>query len=514
MNSFSSQEDCQGFVHIDSFGAIPNSIVDSSSAIQQAIDYCVVNHLSKVMITGVQFYTISQPIVIKSNVHLFLDPDVILKVNGNFNVFELKKNASISGGTIEIMNKDFQKSVIYVEGSQQIEIDNHTFITNINIVNNTGQYNGIAIHLYCAKAWDFISFLKVSSVQIKNFQTAIYLKTEYITDKETPCWINANTFQSIFIDGCQYGVEIDGNSNLPNEISGNMFTGIQVQCRQQTKKVIRCSGAYNTFDCMIWDTYRMSSPSSVVEFSSISHRNYIYSNIISTAIIDQGQYNVCTSTYEQSLLVSLPVTLDKPHMIGNQDDILVNAHLRYTVKQIAGKAPYGGNINNCFNLIDEQSINYIDVPETTPVVIELDFSKNPIQMLNCFGIYFGWKEAPKNIRIEYLQSTTGKWFVAKDVQFNVGDIVLTHVKANMLYKVRITVSGYIQDHKRFRMNRIFARSSMLNGAAWLSTAGGILYGDVELQFGKGVVLTAPDLSKWRVTINEQGQIVTNLQIKK
>lgn len=107
------------------------------------------------------------------------------------------------------------------------------------------------------------------------------------------------------------------------------------------KKAIRCSGAYNTFDCMIWDTYRMSSEQIVIEFSSNSHRNYLFSNLLSTTIVDKGQYNVCKSTYEESLRIQLPITLNKPHLIGNQDDILVNAQQKYTIKQVSGKVPYG-----------------------------------------------------------------------------------------------------------------------------------------------------------------------------
>ncbi|MDR5049187.1 hypothetical protein FNE59_27580, partial [Bacillus thuringiensis] len=51
----SSQEDCapESSVHIDCFGAVPNSGNDSSLAIQQAIDYCVANRISTVRITGV-----------------------------------------------------------------------------------------------------------------------------------------------------------------------------------------------------------------------------------------------------------------------------------------------------------------------------------------------------------------------------------------------------------------------------------------------------------------------------
>ncbi|KFN02228.1 hypothetical protein D0U04_03080 [Bacillus clarus] len=506
----SSQEDCApgSSVHIDCFGAVPNSGNDSSVAIQQAIDYCVANRISTVRITGVNTYKILKAIVIKENVRLELDPTVTVQIDGNFNAFELQKNASITGGNIQVVNPVFQSSVIYVPGSQQIEVPNQSVISNINIINTTSLYKGIAIHFYCQKAWDYISFFQVNFIQIKNFQIAIYLKTEYVEDINTPCWINANVFQSIFIDGCQYGIEVDGSSDLPNESSGNTFSGIQVQCRQQTKKVIRCSGAYNSFDCMIWDTYRMSSEPIVIEFSSNSHRNYLFSNLLSTTIVDKGQYNVCTSTYEQSLRIQLPLTLNKPHLIGNQDDILVNAPMKYSVKQVAGKLPYGGNLANCFNLIDEQSVNYIDIPDNNPVVFELDFTKNPIKMLNCLGLYFGWGESPKKIRIEYLLSANGNWVIASDVPLNVGDTIISNMKASQLYKVRITMSGYAQEHKRFRINRIFARSSMESGNAWLATTGGKIFGDIELEASKGVIMKTASGGKWRVTIDEAGQLIT------
>lgn len=66
-----------------------------------------------------------------------------------------------------------------------------------------------------------------------------------------------------------------------------------------------------------------------------------FSNLLSTTIVDKGQYNVCKSTYEESLRIQLPLTLNRPHLIGNQDDILVNAQQKYNVKQVSGKVPYG-----------------------------------------------------------------------------------------------------------------------------------------------------------------------------
>jgi hypothetical protein len=509
-DSLNFPEDCQNkdIVNIDCFGASPN-LTDNSQAIQEAINYCITNNHSKVVITGKKQYSLSSPIIIKSNVHLEIDPTVTLLVKGNFQVFELQKDASISGGTIEIVDTNFNSSVIFLSGSQQIEIHNHTSISNINIINRTTTYQGVAIHLSCKKAWDFISFLKIYSIQITNFHTAIYLKTEKLQDINNPCWINANSFQSIFIDGCQYGIELDGNSDLPNEISGNTFYGLQVQCRKQTKKVIRCSGAYNMFEGLIWDTFRMDAPPLVIEFSSISHHNYLHSNQVSTSILNRGLYNQYTSPHEESLPLSPPLALGKAHLVGNQDDILMNAHVRYTVRQLSGKAPYGGNIENCFNLLDEKSVNYLDIPDSQPVVIEIDFSRQPIQMLNCFGIYFGWNESPNYISIEYQQSLNGPWTVAKDVQFNSGNTIISEARATTLYKVKLTLSGYTQEHKRFRINRIFAKSSLQHGAAWLPTTGGTLYGDLELQKGKAIALVSPNGTKWKVSINDQGQFTTS-----
>ncbi|MBY0595820.1 pectate lyase family protein [Bacillus bingmayongensis] len=503
-------EDCQNqsVINIDCFGASPD-LPNNSQAIQEAINYCVANNYSKVVITGKKQYTISSPIVIKSNVHLEMDPTVTLIVKGNFQVFELQKNTSISGGSIEIMDNSFNSSVLFLSGTQQIEIHNHTCISNINIINRTTTYQGIAIHFSCTKAWDFISFVKAHSIQITNFHTAIYLKTEKLEDINNPCWINANSFHSIFIDGCQYGIEIVGNSELPYEISGNTFTGIQVQCRKQTKKVIRCSGAYNMFDGVIWDVFRMEAAPLVIEFSSTSHHNYLFSNQVATSILDRGLYNHCTSPHEESLPIYSPLALGKAHLIGNQDDILVNANVRYAVRQLSGKAPYGGHINNCFNLLDEQSVNYLDVPSTQPIVIELDFSKQPIKMLNCIGIYFGWNESPSRILIEYQRSLNGPWEVAKDLRFNVGNTVISDVRATTLYKVKLTLSGYTQDHKRFRINRIFAKSSLQHGSSWLPTTGGTLYGDLEFQKGNTVTLTSPNGTKWRLSIDDQGKISTS-----
>lgn len=165
----SSQEDCapENSVHIDCFGAVPNSGNDSSLAIQQAINYCVANRISTVRITGVNTYKIVKPIIIKSNVRLELDPTVTLQIDGDFNVFELQQNASITGGTVQVINPVFQSAVIYVSGSQQIEVPNHSLISNINIINATSSYKGKAIHFYCQKHGIILVSFKLTLFKLK-----------------------------------------------------------------------------------------------------------------------------------------------------------------------------------------------------------------------------------------------------------------------------------------------------------------------------------------------------------
>ena len=116
-------------------------------------------------------------------------------------------------------------------------------------------------------------------------------------------------------------------------------------------------------------------------------------------------------------------------------------------------------------------------------------------------MYFGWGESPKKIKIEYALRNW-KLGYRVDVPLNVGDTIISNMKASQLYKVRITLSGYSQDHKRFRINRIFARSSMENGNAWLATTGGRMFGDIEIEASKGIIMKTASGVKWKVTINE------------
>ena len=85
-------------------------------------------------------------------------------------MFELQQNASITGGTVQVINPVFQSAVIYVSGSQQIEVPNHSLISNINIINATSSYKGKAIHFYCQKHGIILVSFKLTLFKLKTFK--------------------------------------------------------------------------------------------------------------------------------------------------------------------------------------------------------------------------------------------------------------------------------------------------------------------------------------------------------
>ncbi|WP_349346570.1 hypothetical protein [Priestia megaterium] len=68
----------------------------------------------------------------------------------------------------------------------------------------------------------------------------------------------------------------------------------------------------------------MNSRGSPVEFTSIAPRNQLASNLLSTSILNNGQYNDVNSPFEQTRNIFAPGLSGlpgNPDMIGNQDDV-------------------------------------------------------------------------------------------------------------------------------------------------------------------------------------------------
>ncbi|MED4797153.1 hypothetical protein COM86_05010 [Priestia megaterium] len=80
------------------------------------------------------------------------------------------------------------------------------------------------------------------------------------------------------------------------------------------------------------------------------------------------------------------------------------------------------------------------------------------------------------------------------------------MRANTLYKMRLTLSEYTKNHKRFRINRIFGTFSMVPDSSWATTSGSKMYGNLEFQQGISLVLNSPGGQSWKLSVDNTEKI--------
>ncbi|MGG3468158.1 glycosyl hydrolase family 28-related protein [Neobacillus pocheonensis] len=287
------------YVNVDEFGANGEDSKDDYKAIQDAINYSHDSKLGKVRLQGNKRYIITKGLVLKEGVELEFDQNTRLSIEGNFQAIVLKKNASITNGIIEINHSNFDLDVIYLDGNQKIWSADRTQIKNVTILNNSGSHKGTALHLYAGGPGHFICFVNFSDLKIAGFHTGV--KLEAVKPKDDKySFINGNRFINLTLDDCITGIDIKSSMSVPNESSGNDFSGLQIQVSKITKDAIKVSGSDNKFEGIIWDVHILKSKKEIIEFSKASTRNSLYSNIESTYIKDKGLHNYYSSPEENA----------------------------------------------------------------------------------------------------------------------------------------------------------------------------------------------------------------------
>ncbi|REJ10275.1 hypothetical protein [Halobacillus trueperi] len=282
-------------VNIEDFGAKGNDDKDDSTAIQEAINYGVKHELGKVKVTGNQRFILQKGIILKQGIELELGKYTTLEVQGDFRVFEIMKNASITNGIIEVSDKNFSSEVLYFDGGQKFWSWETSRIEGMNIINTSDENTGTAIALVADHSNEFISFVDFSSIKIVGFRTGVFIKAETPTGKYN--FVNGNRFINLTLDDCVECIVIESSKSIPNEVSGNQFTDFQIQLSDATEEVLKVSGSDNRFQGMIWDVESYASETKIVNFSAQSMRNSLISNVNETYIVDQGDDN---SYYPQS----------------------------------------------------------------------------------------------------------------------------------------------------------------------------------------------------------------------
>jgi hypothetical protein len=264
---------------------------NDTATIQAAIDYAFTHNGSKTVLLSEKDYYITGKIVIKEGVKLLFGYASRFVIYGNFRVLELQRNASLIGAYIAIDDVNFNSPVIYIDGKYKYyNTWNKTLIQDINIVNWSGSYKGTGLHLYSNGTGHEISFVNFQNINMAGLNTAIRLQS--IKPSSGYSWINANRFENVSIDDCVQGVIFNSSESIPNECSGNFFTGMQIQPSVKTVKLLTVSGQYNEFQGMAWDLSQVRN-NTLVEFTSQSSYNKLnIRSIPASRIVDNGKFNV------------------------------------------------------------------------------------------------------------------------------------------------------------------------------------------------------------------------------
>ncbi|PAL14200.1 hypothetical protein [Peribacillus simplex] len=264
---------------------------NDSAKIQAAIDHAKANKLKTVMLDDRE-YTISSPIKVRKGVRLLFGYGTKFIVEGNFRVLELEQNASLEGAYVVINAAEFDSEVIYLDGKYKYyNTWNKTQVKDVNIINWSESNQGTAISLYAGGKEHEISFVNFENVKVAGMETGVKLIAEEPSSGKA--WINANRFLNLSLEDCVNMIYIDSNSTVPNEVSGNQFTNLQIQPSGKTKSILKVNGQYNKFEGMVWDLDKVTLQNDVIELKDNSMGTSIdMPSLPISRIADKGQANI------------------------------------------------------------------------------------------------------------------------------------------------------------------------------------------------------------------------------
>ncbi|PFE97810.1 hypothetical protein CN325_12080 [Bacillus thuringiensis] len=264
---------------------------NDSNKIQSAINKAESSKIKTVLLDDKK-YKITSPIVVKQGVKLLFGYGTQFVVEGNFRVLELEKNASIEGAYIAIDDPKFNSEVIYLDGKNKYYNTWHkTQIKDINIINWTETNKGTGISLYSGGKENEISFINFENIKVVGMETGVKLVAK--KPQSGHAWINANRFMNFYLEDCVNMIFMDSNVTTPNEISGNLFTNLQIQPTNKTKSIVKVSGQHNEFHGMVWDLQKINQENELIELTDKSMNTVIeMSSVPANRILDSGKSNI------------------------------------------------------------------------------------------------------------------------------------------------------------------------------------------------------------------------------
>ena len=478
-----------GGLNIMSQGAIGDGSI-ASPAIDATFNITTMSPVQTVIIPDGVF-KINKPIVVPRGVHLQLSQKTVIQpTSGDFNIFQLKPEGKISGGYVDLQNVTFTGAVFYLDAADVFQFYGQSaVISDINVLNKVppvaGAFTGTGILCEAATNMAFVDNVKFNNLTFINFDKVIHLRVDPILDimfeedPNTMAWINANYFFQITAQNFKYGIYMEGKGGVPRDVGGNMFTQCQFQAEATTEAIVYCEGAYNTFDLFLWDLHKMDDSKQAIQFAKSSKFNKINSAMqleITESWKDEGYMNIISSpgNYVNESRSGFAQRISTPYkgaFNGNQDDAMINGHLRgYTVTQTSGPAPVGV-LNDIFIPDSEQGPTWTMTPDIdymNPITLEIDCSTDPVVYAQYIGTMHPWDSVPEGLRVEGWTGT--EWIWLHEVKGNTSNDFLIsppYSAIDFLHKIKISFYGSPKLDKKVTIGRLVAISSKNLGKAYI-----------------------------------------------
>ncbi|WP_202815373.1 hypothetical protein [Peribacillus simplex] len=503
-----------GGINVLSSGATGTGNIIDSNAISSALSLTTISSVQRVKIPD-GTYLVNKTIVIPRGVHLELGQKAIIRpTSGDFNIFQLKPEARLTGGVVDLQNVNFTKAVYYLDAEDVFQFYGQSaVISDMNILNKVptvkGAFTGTGIFCEAKTNMGFIDNVKFNNLTFINFDKVIHLRVDPIldemfkTDPNVMAWVNANYFFQITAQNFKYGIYLEGKASVPRDVGGNMFDQCQFQAEETTEAIVYCEGAYNTFNLFMWDLHKMNDSKPAIQFAKSSRFNEIHTAMqleITESWIDEGYMNkICSPgnyVTETRTLANRISTPYKGQFNGNQDDYLINGNLRgYTVTQTKGAAPTSGYLTDIFLPDTEEAPtwNMTGTSYENPIEIEIDCSSDPIVYAQYIGTVHPWDAIPEGLKVEGWTGTEWMWLhEVKGNQSNDFLISPPYSAVDFLHKIRISFYGSPKADKKVTLGRVVAHSSKGLGKSYIP------------QFVNTLPMTDKSGEVWNIGLNTDG----------
>jgi hypothetical protein len=502
-----------GGLNVLSSGARGDGVAIDSTSIESALSLTATSPIKRVKIPD-GIYLINKTIVIPRGIHLELGQKAVIKpTTGNFNIFQLKPEARLTGGFVDLQGVTFTKAVYYLDAADVFQFYGQShIISDMNVLNKvpsvTGAFTGTGILCEAKTNMGFIDNVKFNNLTFINFDKVIHLRvdpvldTMHADDPDVMAWVNANYFFQITAQNFKYGIYLEGKGTVPRDVGGNMFTQCQFQAEPTTENIVYCEGAYNVFDIFMWDVHKMDNTKPAINFAASSKFNRFSSAMqleITESWVDKGYMNTISSpgnyVPDQRVLAQRISTPYKGQFNGNQDDFLINGNLRgYTVTQTSGTAPTGV-LADIFLPDTEQgpSWDMTGSDYDNPYVIEIDCSTDPVVYAQYVGTIHPWGAVPDGLKVEGFDGTD--WIWLHEVTGNRShDFLISppYSAVDFLHKIRISFYGSPNADKKVTIGRVVACSSKNQGKAYIP------------QFTDKIPMVDANGTAWDIKLNTDG----------